>query len=295
MPVCAAPAATTRRLPPDRVRLSPEPCAPARPGEEYRVTLAQLAALRLPRLTQDHLAHIAAILTLAAFLRRALWDFQRARNRANDVLSSTHRLLNTRIPWSAAAVAPLDAALAALQDDPVLTLLRVTADVKAGVWPQSFPLRDRLMDARALLTTPDPGQWHRLRVFATEFEDFAARNVGPTVSISVDIDGIGRFLMPAGLPTQGDHVVRWAAWAVGEFVEQAAGGWRGAGKLTGQVIDKKFPRSEPIDIDKTRHRAWKAYFGGKRRRVGTGDYRSSPSALWLARAGGYAAEFARLP
>lgn len=269
-------------------------------GDEYRKVKARIESLKLKRLEPVHLKEVAAMMTVAIFLQQALLDFNRARNRANAVLKEMRRLSNVPRPWRRQDVAALDAAVAVLEDDPCLSMVRFAAHVAVGAWPIEFPLRDAVRAFRRFLAAPGPRAWHELQDYIVDFEDFAARNVGETPDVVVDVDRVARFLLPGGLPAAANNVGRWASWSVGAFLEAARKTDKGANRDAATIIDAIFPNLDPegtIDVNRLRYKGWKSWFGGKVVKVPgkkPRSYANSPGALWLMPVKGMAERFEAL-
>jgi hypothetical protein len=276
-------------------------------GDEYRKVKATIGRLKLKGLEPVHLKEVAAMMTVAIFLQQALLDFNRARNRANAVLKEMRRLSNVPRPWRREDVAALDAAVALLDDDPCLSMVRFPAFVAAGAWPLEFPLRNAVRAFRRFLAAPGQRTWHQLQDYIVDFEDFAARIVGETPDVAVDVDSVARFLFPGGQPAAANNVGRWASWAVGAFLEAARETDKGANRDASAIIDAIFPNLDPdgnpIDVDRLRYKGWKSWFGGKVVRVlgskkrgsrKPRSYANSPSALWLMPVKGMADRFEAL-
>lgn len=273
---------------------------PGWPGDVYRALKAKVAQLEVKNLPEQHEQALAAILTVAVFLDHGLREFHQARNRANDVLGAMGRLLAASPTQRAGANASVLATLAALEDDSMLTKVRGPDHVAAAAWPIHFPLRERLSELGNYFGNPGPRPWADLMKRAVEFEDWAALYVGETTDGPVDIDGVGRLLFPGGQPVSADNVGRWTCWAVAALLEEACGRTRGANQEAARVIENALPwlstRHAPIDVDRSRYKAWLAYFTGRHNGAGSQarDYSNSPSALWLGRHGGLARAFEAL-
>jgi hypothetical protein len=270
-----------RRLPSSKVRWTAGHVPLGPPGAVYRGTIARLVALRLKGIADDDARQMAAMMTMAKYLERALWELHAARRAATGALAAMRRLSNTPLPWSKQNVQAVAAAVAALEDDPVLTMVRTAAAVAAGEAPRAGPLRDGIRSFVAFLEDPGPNAWQKLKAWADDFEDLAARHVGETSSVFVDVDHVGRFIFPGGSDPRADVVGQWASWAVTEFIANRRGSRHGAARDASRIIDVVFPtsrgRDEPINVAASAFRAWRSFFGGRRRANA-----SSPEALWLS-------------
>jgi hypothetical protein len=204
------------------------------------------------------------------------------------------RLLNAPLPWTSAQRQEVAAAVTALEEDPVLTMVRTAADVAAGEAVSARPLLDGIRSFLAFLEDPGPAPWQILRRRTDDFEDLAARYVGEKTSVFVDLDHVGRFIYPGGSDPQADVVGQWASWAVTEYIARIRKKRHGAARDAGRVIDLVFPaargRDEPINVVMSAYRAWRNYFGGRSRSNG-----SSPEALWLADHAGLWPRFEAVP
>jgi hypothetical protein len=283
-----------RRLPSSKVRWAAGHAPLGPPGAAYRRIYAKLLALRLERIAEDERRQLATMLTMAKYLERALWEFYAAREAATAALAAMRRLLNTPLPWPKQEVQAVAAVVAALDNDPVLTIVRTAAAVAAGEAPSPGPLREGIRSFVAFLEDPGPNAWQKLRGWTDEFEDLAVRYVGEKTSLFVDLDRVGRFIFPGGSDPRADIVGQWASWAVTDFIAKSRGRRRGAARDASQVIDVVFPtargRDEPINVAMSAFRAWRNYFGGRQPANA-----SSPEALWLSDHGGLWRRFEAAP
>lgn len=168
------------------------------PGAAYRGIHAKLPALRLGRDRRRRTAPARCHDDDGEVPERALWEFHAARQAVAAALGAMRRLSNTPLPWSKQRVQEVVAAMAALEDDSVPTMVRTAAAVAAGEAPSAGPLRDGTRSFLAILEDPGPNAWHRLRLWTDDLEDLAARYVGEKTSVFVDRDRVERFIFPGG-------------------------------------------------------------------------------------------------
>lgn len=265
-----------RRLPSSKVRWTAGHFPLGPPGAAYRGIHARLVALPLKGIAEHELRQIAAMMTVAKYLERALWECHAARHAATGALAAMRRLSNTRLPWPKEEVQAVAAAVAALEDDPVLIMVRTAAAVAAGEAPSAGPLLDGIRSFVAFLEDPGPNAWRKLRDWTADFEDLAARYVGEKTSVFVDLEGIGRFIFPGGSDPRADAVRWWASWAVTEYIAATRRKRWGAARDASLVIDAVF-RGDPIDVPKAALKARESYFGDRQPANASGA-----EALWLS-------------
>lgn len=299
LPVEVDASAPPRRLPRARLPVPPAARELGQPEAEYREIRRLLRALDLRGL-RDIEAQLAAILTVARFYEQYLRHHARARNRANDLLTEVRTLANRAAPWR---VGEVDAALEAirrLEDDPVLTRVRAWGHVFLGVWPIEAPVRARLEELKIFMGKPATNAASLLRNWAREFESYAAAHVGEPWLGAVDLDGIGRQLLPPGIPVGADAVPMWGSWAVMAVLERQRGSRRGVGEDAERIITEIFPGwgsgSIVPNVVSLRHRGWKAFLGpkAKARRAVERSFAAHPATIWLAGAEKLADAFERL-
>jgi hypothetical protein len=299
IPIEVDTAALPRRLPRPRLPVSPAARELGQPEAEYSEIRRLLRALDLRGL-RDIEAQLAAILTVARFYEQYLRHHARARNRANDLLTEVRTLVNRAVPWG---VGEVDAALEAirrLEDDPVLTRLRGWGHVFLGVWPIEAPLRARLEELKVFLGKPATNAAAFLRNWAREFEGYAAAHVGEPWLGAVDLDGIGRQLLPPGIPVGADAVPMWGSWAVMAVLERQRGSRKRVAEDAERIVTEVFPgwgsAGSPINVVSLRYRGWRAFFGkkAKARRAVELSFAAHPVTIWLASAGQTAEAFERL-